>query len=224
MGNYIVCNELYHHGVLGMKWGVRRYQSYAENPKLSDREKAKKAYKAAKIQAKYEKKVSRSEASDAKITAAREKNLNKIIDRYGKNSAHYLDFTKGSEYIKAGQTKYNDIIRDYGEMRAAAAKDPSIKNTPEYKAAKSAYRGQQLLKDFMYNGLADAVKLNYAADLAKKDTSVDWVKNNEKMKIEKERYKASKKANEHRPFDEKPNNTPYNWEKKPDYKKSKGNI
>ena len=25
MGNYIVCNnELYHHGVKGMKWGVRK--------------------------------------------------------------------------------------------------------------------------------------------------------------------------------------------------------
>ncbi len=72
-------NELYHHGVKGMRWGVRRQQ----------RRKARAEKYRQKLLAKTER---RRQANEASARAAR--NTIEDLDKYGKNSKTYQDYVK----------------------------------------------------------------------------------------------------------------------------------
>lgn len=193
-------DELYHFGIKGMHWGVRRYQ----NPDGSLKSAGKARYntdkvtaKQAKIAAKYDKKIAKSEAGDSKLFAQRSayaERRNAKLDRKvtkGKMSQAKADYKKrdfevGTDAHKAGRKDYNNIIKNYRDMKIAAAADKSIKNSSEYKKARRAYSAQKI-SDALYG--KDYTKLNYASKHAR-----EFVKEDRAGKKQYEQYKEERKA------------------------------
>lgn len=126
MSDYILYDdELYHHGIKGQKWGVRRYQ----NADGTLTEAGKKRH--AKLDKKIEKLEKKRERNQRNRTAR------KI--RVGlESNGDYVD--TALELMKVDRTTNRNDAR-YGARiaRAKAKKDPSYKETEEYQQAMAKY-------------------------------------------------------------------------------------
>lgn len=143
--------ELYHHGIKGQKWGVRRYQnsdgSYTSAGKERRRQESGSPQKQGVL-----KKVG---GAIYKFRAGRA--TRRLTDRAEERDRLDTQYALDKKYAKSGiqkaeidaTYKYNKTRLDYRDAKDRAILNKKYKNDPEYAKAMNAI-GEQNAKDFLY--------------------------------------------------------------------------
>ena len=122
--NYYDDNELYHHGVKGMKWGVRRTPAQlGHDTGKIDLQKTKKKVDAAgtivnetrninnTTSKKAQKKAQKQKLSEAKIMADRE-----LKERVSRLNMEQQYVRMSTEQINAGRSNVNSVLNNVGTV------------------------------------------------------------------------------------------------------------
>lgn len=159
---YSYADELYHHGIKGMKWGRRRFQNEdgsltkagqrrynklerkvnkitdfenKANSKILD----ERATNRAKTEASYDKKIARAEKKGQ---------TDKYYELRGEKKEALDDFDRGTKYIETAMKNRTENRTALMKLNMKALSDPSIKESESYRNAKKWAENQSLVDTF----------------------------------------------------------------------------
>ena len=142
MTYYLTTEELYHHGILGQKWGVRRYQN-ADGSYTSAGE--KRYAKMNKYRDKYVDKARRKKESFQRELDYNKQGLENL-KKYGKQSKEYKDYVR---------KQYDDFEEDYKTTNTKWNSETKEWEEPSEHEQAAAYLGYTLARSLFRNSDQD---------------------------------------------------------------------